>query len=80
MEHGSTEHHVYVRQVALLAWNGQGCGIYDVRPKQCRDYPFWPEVMKSVFSWVKEAQRCPGINDGEINPAPKISELLKSQR
>src|ERR1700710_2942749 len=30
--------------------NERGCSVYGVRPKQCRDYPFWPEVMKSVFS------------------------------
>lgn len=56
-----------------------GCGIYSVRPKQCRDYPFWPEVMKNVFNWVTEAQRCPGINEGELHSAPKIAEMLKTQ-
>ena len=56
-----------------------GCGIYAARPKQCRDYPFWPEVMKNVFNWVTEAQRCPGINVGEHHAAPRIVELLKSQ-
>ena len=58
----------------------KGCGIYGVRPKQCRDYPFWPEIMKSMFAWVREAQRCPGISVGEHHPAPKITEMLKSQQ
>ena len=58
----------------------QGCSVYSVRPKQCRDYPFWPEIMKSRFSWLKEAQRCPGINVGnELYSVPKIANLLKSQ-
>ncbi len=58
----------------------KGCSVYDVRPQQCRDYPFWPEVMKSVFSWIKEADRCPGIQVGEVHEAPKIADLLKSQK
>jgi Fe-S-cluster containining protein len=58
---------------------GTGCGIYDARPKQCRDYPFWPEVMQSPFNWIREAQRCPGINVGETHAAPKIVDLLKTR-
>ncbi|HLX63072.1 MAG TPA: YkgJ family cysteine cluster protein [Planctomycetota bacterium] len=60
--------------------NEKGCSVYSVRPKQCRDYPFWPEVMKSVFSWIREAERCPGINVGEHHPAPKLVEILQSQK
>jgi len=59
---------------------GHGCGVYEARPKQCRDYPFWPEIMKSPFAWLKEASRCPGINVGDVHEAPKIVELLKSQQ
>ncbi|HYG73870.1 MAG TPA: YkgJ family cysteine cluster protein [Planctomycetota bacterium] len=58
----------------------KGCSVYDVRPKQCRDYPFWPEIMKSPFAWLREAQRCPGIGEGEVHTAPKIAELLKNQQ
>lgn len=64
----------------ILLDSGKGCSVYDVRPKQCRDYPFWTEVMRSPFSWLKEAQRCPGINVGEDHAAPKIIELLKTQQ
>jgi len=63
----------------MLNAAGTGCGIYEARPKQCRDYPFWPEVMKSHFAWLREAQRCPGIGVGEDHAAPKIVEILKSQ-
>lgn len=63
----------------MLNEAGTGCGIYSVRPKQCRDYPFWPEIMKSPFAWLKEAHRCPGIGIGEEHAAPKIAEILKSQ-
>ncbi len=63
----------------MLSPDGKGCGVYDARPQQCRDYPFWPEVMKSPFAWVREAQRCPGINVGETHAAPKILDILKGQ-
>jgi len=64
----------------LLDLEKKGCGIYDVRPKQCRDYPFWPEIMKSPFAWLRETQRCPGINSGDVHHAVKITELLKTQQ
>lgn len=64
----------------VLLEDGKGCGVYSVRPKQCRDYPFWPEVMKSPFSWLREANRCPGINTGyEVHDGVKITNVLKTQ-
>ena len=56
-----------------------GCSVYADRPKQCRDYPFWPEVVQNPFSWLAEMSRCPGIGAGELHAAPKIADLLKSQ-
>lgn len=31
------------------------CGIYDVRPVQCRTYPFWPSLLESPEDWFDEA-------------------------
>jgi Fe-S-cluster containining protein len=59
--------------------NANGCSVYEARPKQCRTYPFWPEVTESLSSWIKETDRCPGINVGEIHAAPKIVDILKGQ-
>lgn len=36
----------------------KGCGIYNVRPKQCRTYPFWDYVQQNL---QKELKACPGI-------------------
>ncbi|MFH0939504.1 MAG: YkgJ family cysteine cluster protein [Planctomycetota bacterium] len=44
----------------------KGCLVYPMRPKQCRDYPFWPEIMASEITWRRESQRCPGINNSKI--------------
>ena len=31
------------------------CNIYDVRPIQCRTYPFWPSILKNKQTWEEEA-------------------------
>ena len=36
----------------------QGCGIYDVRPRQCRTFPFW-DYFKSNAQELKD--ECPGV-------------------
>ncbi|MBI1372014.1 MAG: YkgJ family cysteine cluster protein [Phycisphaera sp.] len=40
------------------------CSIYNVRPKQCRTWPFWPENLRSLRAWANAAQRCPGMMKG----------------
>ena len=37
-----------------------GCNIYDVRPKQCKTFPFWDYFKTRVDDVKKE---CPGIID-----------------
>jgi Fe-S-cluster containining protein len=44
------------------------CGIYPVRPTQCRTWPFWNMNLKNPDAWTQAASRCPGMCDGE---APK---------
>lgn len=43
------------------------CRIYSVRPKQCRTYPFWPELATHE-AWREEARRCEGIGSGPVIP------------
>jgi Fe-S-cluster containining protein len=42
------------------------CSIHAVKPVQCRAFPFWPEIIESEASWNETAQRCPGMNKGEL--------------
>lgn len=42
------------------------CSIYDVRPAQCRTWPFWPSNLKSPESWARAGRVCPGINKGPL--------------
>ena len=57
----------------------QGCSAYPVRPQQCRDYPFWPEVLASPLDWEAEKRRCPGLDQGALHSAPEIERILATQ-
>lgn len=39
------------------------CTIYEVRPKQCRTFPFWGKNLKSKEHWEKLKSSCEGIHD-----------------
>ena len=54
------------------------CGIYAVRPVQCRTYPFWPEIAGSRRAWLSERHRCEGIDRGEVVPVEKIRRAVKA--
>jgi uncharacterized protein len=43
-----------------------GCSIHEVKPTQCRLYPFWPELVEDRRAWNAERRRCPGIGKGEL--------------
>lgn len=49
-----------------------GCGIYPVRPKQCRTWPFWPENLTTHTAWQRAANTCPGIDHGRLYPIAEI--------
>lgn len=56
---------------------GKGCSVYEVRPAQCRAYPFWKYVLKSERAWLKNAQSCLGTNRGIYYTAEEIEEMSK---
>jgi Fe-S-cluster containining protein len=44
---------------------GRGrCAIYEVRPSQCRTWPFWSENLESPRAWENAAKVCPGVGNG----------------
>jgi len=51
---------------------GSGCRIYHVRPQQCRTWPFWDNNISSPESWCQAAERCIGINRGQLHGAEEI--------
>lgn len=40
------------------------CGIYPVRPLQCRTWPFWETNLSNRRAWDRAAKGCPGMNRG----------------
>jgi hypothetical protein len=37
------------------------CTVYDARPRQCRDFPFWPGVLAGGEEFERARGVCPGI-------------------
>lgn len=65
--------------------NGRGkCSIYEVRPTQCRTWPFWASNLSSPREWAQSAEGCPGMKmpdeqSGQFVPIEKIRiELAKN--
>ena len=56
------------------------CRVYPVRPRQCRTYPWWPELVGSRSAWQHEAQRCEGMNRGAVVPLARIERALAADR
>lgn len=55
------------------------CSIYNVRPTQCKTWPFWPEVM-SPKTWSKEVSSfCPGVGKGKLWSPSEIEKELQEQ-
>ena len=52
------------------------CRIYSARPKQCRTYPFWPELATRK-AWRAEARRCEGIGQGPVIPLVRMNPARK---
>ena len=50
------------------------CTIESGKPKQCRTYPFWPELIDND-AWAEEALRCEGIGRGPVLTDAQIRAL-----
>jgi len=55
------------------------CGIYDVRPAQCRTFPFWPENLDRKV-WKEEiAPICEGISpEGRLYSREEIERISRA--
>jgi len=54
------------------------CQIYQVRPKQCRTFPWWQHNLHSEKQWNEAGKYCEGINhpDAPLIPENTIAEQL----
>ena len=56
------------------------CRIYGARPLQCRTYPFWPRIVKSLYAWKAEAKNCPGMGQGPAVDPLSAGEKIIAER
>jgi Fe-S-cluster containining protein len=56
------------------------CQIYDIRPSQCRTFPWWKENLESPESWKEAGRRCEGINHPEAPVVPTSIIEIESCR
>lgn len=56
------------------------CVIYKVRPNQCRNWPFWPENLKTQNAWNEAVQKCPGMNRGRQYTFDEIEHIKKEKQ
>ena len=54
-----------------------GCKICDVRPCQCRTFPFWESNLENRSEWEKLKKTCPGIDKGKLHKLEDIQSNLK---
>jgi len=57
--------------------NFNGCSVYNVRPLQCRVFPFWDSNVVSPEAWEAAAKSCPGINSGKLFESTEIENYLR---
>jgi Fe-S-cluster containining protein len=53
------------------------CSVYEVRPLQCRTWPFWDGLLSSKKNWDEAGKRCHGINHGSRKFTRKQIESLR---
>lgn len=56
------------------------CRIHEVKPLQCRTYPFWPELVGHRRAWRAERRHCPGIGQGRTYSADEVRALLTGRK
>ncbi|MCB1067285.1 MAG: YkgJ family cysteine cluster protein [Simkania sp.] len=54
------------------------CTLYEDRPKQCKTFPFWKDVLESPEAWEETKERCEGIDhpDAPCIPLEEIQNQL----
>ena len=56
------------------------CAVYEVRPLQCRTWPFWPENLVNKNSWDHAAKRCHGMSNGHRHFTREQIESIRDAR
>ena len=79
----SLKEHPQTRDCIFLRPNdkgGRGCAIYEIRPIQCRTWPFWAVNLTGPGDWARAQGRCAGINRGSLHPCDEIETKSNTTR
>ena len=57
---------------------GQGCTVYEDRPRQCKTWPFWSSNLTTPEAWNEASRDCPGMDQGEAHAADAIDLLRRN--
>ncbi len=52
----------------------QTCQVYEVRPRQCRTWPFWASNLRTPRAWQQTCDECPGADHGPLVSLAAIQE------
>jgi Fe-S-cluster containining protein len=55
-----------------------GCSIHEVKPLQCRTFPFWPEHVRNKRAWKRLSAFCPGIGVGQVLPREDVRDQTQA--
>ena len=56
---------------------GNGCEVYEARPKQCRSWPFWVDNLDRATWEGPVTQCCPGVGNGPLVPADEVLRIAR---
>ena len=59
---------------------GGGCLVYEVRPLQCRAFPFWASVVFNEENWRMAAGNCLGMDQGDYHSPDSIKKWLEIRK
>jgi Fe-S-cluster containining protein len=54
-----------------------GCTVYEVRPEQCRTWPFWPGHLRTENDWKALQRTCPGAGRGELHSLEEVEAAAR---
>ena len=56
------------------------CSVYNVRPRQCRTWPFWDSNLRTSKAWEQTCEVCPGAGKGQLYSLETIEAQRKVLR
>jgi uncharacterized protein len=65
------------REYDCVFLHDRRCLVYEVRPRQCRTFPWWKENLSNEHSWESVAGLCEGIGpQGKLVPFATIQRIV----